>query len=458
MSAMDIVQGSEVNTPANAAHVDAGPLRSAYLSQGASMAQGAEAVGQFFSEVGQKFQENQNARTLLDADLKMRQFSDQYRDSLKTNPNEGSWAPTFKDQSDELKASLLEGGNVGPAVRRQMQANLDRWQQAQHNEITTAAQIQALNRTKDTVEQNYTYALHQGDIQGAMNAIKMGEESHALFPEVAERMRRDAPGVVQRSQADLLIETNPKQAYDELKATGDDGKPSGAFKNLDPNSRLRLTTQAAWRWHAAQTQAADGIRADVDSGNIPTDDQIKQQEDAGDISPRGAASLRRYIRQKDWADSRAEAAEVLSDASSYDPTHDKEGKEYRDISDSAVGLPQKYRDRVMRTLKERVKDSDKSDDGMKTIDRLYEARVFGDWTKPVDPRDPASPRRRDNELWSKVNSARWDMQEALSQWRQQNPQANHGDERKFIMQRAQRYTDHRAMQAITDSLLPGNTK
>lgn len=437
--ALAIVPGSEVETPNASPKVDGGVFRSAILSKGRSAAEAGDAIGGFFDDVSQKFQQNRNARTLLDADLQMRQFSDTYRDSLAKNPNEDEWAANFEEQSNQLKDHLLDGPGVGPDVKRQLQANLDRWQGATQGEITTAAQLQSLNRTKQTAIADYTYAARQGDVDGAMNAIQHGQENHALFPEDADRMRREVPRIAEQAQVDTGIENNPQLTYQKLTATTKTGNPSN-FKSLDPNSRLRLTSQALQRWHAEQSASADGIRDDIDSGKIPEEADIKAKEDSGQISGKAASSLRRYVKQKDWAESRANAAELMSDASSYDPTSDKDGKQFRDIQDQAVGLPQKYKDRVTRTLQERVKNSDKSDDGMKTIDRLYDSKTFGDWKNADGKIDP--------KLWKKANDARWDMQDSLSTWRQKNPQATHKDEREFIMGQAQRHFDQQSTQAV----------
>ena len=144
--ALAIIPGSEISTPAASGKIDATPFRNAALMKGAEGAALGNAVGDFFGEVGKKFQDNVNARTVLDADLKMRTATDDFRDSLAKNPDENTWLPNWKDQSDQLKDSILNGPHVGPDVKRQLMAMTDRWQQAAGSEFKTAAQVQSINR------------------------------------------------------------------------------------------------------------------------------------------------------------------------------------------------------------------------------------------------------------------------------------------------------------------------
>lgn len=260
MAEPGIVSGSEVDTPAASPHVDGSVFRNAALSRGRSFTQGAEAVGDFFENVSQKFQQNKNAQTMLNADLSMRKFADDYRDSLAKNPDESTWVNNFQEQSNQLKDSILDGPNVGPDVKRQLQANLSTWQQAHTSEITTAAQLKSLNRTQEVATDSAYKAASQGDMQGAENNLRVAYNAGAWTKEDFDRKLASLQPVADKASIAHSIGADAYRTLEDLKDQDKDGR-SKRWKSLDPeqvqSEMVKAQTQVDKNYKAGYEKVRD---------------------------------------------------------------------------------------------------------------------------------------------------------------------------------------------------------
>ena len=436
--ALPIVSGSEVQTQQVAPKLDATAFRNAALSKG-RIGAAVGNIGGDLMDISQKFQDNRNARTLLDADLAMRKTADDYRDSLAKNPDERTWVPGFQQQASQLRQNILSGPDVGPDVKRQLTANLDRWQGAFTGEFTTAAQTQSLNRTKHSVIADYTAAARQGDTAGAQAAINLGRQSGALFPEDADRLQKNLPGITQRAQVDTGIANDPGKTLDLLKDQDASGR-SKAFPNLDPKTLVTLIGTATRARNTEQTNAAEDLREQLENSPDGTldpamlKDQLKQKK----ITDGAYNSLLNLEQRTKLNEAKANAGELMGEVSLYDPADDKTGQKLRDLKAQAVGLPKGYYDSINTALNRKVKEGKGGgDDGEKVIDRLYTDGVLGS--------------RKDDKGRQAANERRWDLQDALTKWKQQNPEASLHDEREYVQKLAEPDAVAHAKNSLTDA-------
>ena len=355
--ALQIVSGSEVETPASAVHINAQPFREAALMKGRVGAAVGDSVSGFFGEVSKKFQDNVNARTVLDADLKMRKFSDDFRDSLAKNPDENTWLPDLNEKSTQLREDILSGPHVGPDVKQHLTAMIDQWQQAQSSEVKTAAQIRSINRTKATVIEDYMKAARDGDEQGALAAIDLGVQNHALFPEDADRMRKELPAITQTAQIENATMVNPKHAYDDLK--------SGKWPALDPKKRATELARVEARMHDWQAQNLDSLRSDYDASGQLNESLLATKVESGEITARGADTLKRFASGETLKDSKANYdllnGEILTtDVSTMKPQDRAAWK--AQLTEDASGLAQVHKNAITRALDAKLKSVDAKDE------------------------------------------------------------------------------------------------
>jgi len=418
MAQLQIVSGSEIETPASAVHINAQPFREAALMKGRVGAAVGDSVSGFFGEVSKKFQDNVNARTVLDADLKMRKFSDDFRDSLAKNPDENTWLPDLNEKSTQLREDILSGPHVGPDVKQHLTAMIDQWQQAQSSEVKTAAQIRSINRTKATVIEDYTKASRDGDEQGALAAIDLGVQNHALFPEDADRMRKELPAITQTAKVETGIQNQPYQTLKLLEDQDKSGK-SKAFPALNPQQlgvKIREARTATNKW---QTDNAMDLY-----DNPPTDDILKQKVESGEISEPSERKIKAYRDKTNYESARASTGELRGDISDYDPSKDKDSKEYNQLKESIRAIPDfmaAKRDKLKKLLDDK-KAMKGSSHGDTVINRMYSEKLFGDPTA-------------DRASWKKANDQREELQNDFEQWHTQNPGASNKEQYDYVWNR-----------------------
>ena len=385
--ALAILPGSEVSTSQVGVRLDPNPARQAALMRGNQAAALGDSVAGFFGEVGRKFQDNINARTVLDADLKMRKFTDDYRDSLAKNPNEDTWVANLQDQSSQLRDEILSGPHVGPDVRNQLTSMLDRWEQATTSEVKTAAQIQAINRTKKTVIEDYTYSARQGDEKGALAAIQHGVDNHALFPEDADRMRKELPAIIQTAQVETGIQNKPLETLKLLEDQAKGGK-SKAFPALDPQKlgmKIREAHAATARWQSDNlNRVLEDAAASPEGAGNP--DEVRAMAERGEITARAATNTIKGWEKKGVEKAQSDFNVRMLEVQVHDFTADKNPDETaREIKDSAAALPPALQRRVFQSIDNRVKSAKKAGEAAeKPIEREIFSRLRQDFEQGFD--------------------------------------------------------------------------
>lgn len=336
--------------------MDAGPFREQALMSGRVAQSIGENVSNIFGEIGQQFQENRNARTVLAADLTMRKTTDDFRDSLAKNPDEKTWIPSYQEQVAQVREKVLSGPDVNPAVKRQLSAMLDRWDQSTTAEIRTAAQLQSATRTKHTAIADYTYAARQGDEQGALAALDLAEKSHAMFPEDVARMRRELPGIVQQAQVETGLQSSPGMVLQKLRETDKEGKFVN-FANIPPITRERLIVQANARHNAEQSANVQQIVESFAENptSPPTEQELEQRVKSGEITAKAKQSILNLVEQKGLKEARDKAAVLAMQVHDHDFTVDKNPEQSaREFHDEIAGLPVRLQKPIMEQLTNRL--------------------------------------------------------------------------------------------------------
>lgn len=379
MGGIQIVSGSEVDTPDSSPKIDGSAFQRAGMA-GIQLGQAiGNDVGGFFSDVSQKFQQVRNTRTILDADVAMRKTADDYRDSLKANPDENTWLPGWKDQSDQLRDNILNGPNVGPDVKRHLTGMLDTWQQANTSEFKTAAQLQTINKAKEAGTAAYTYAAAQGDQAGAMAAIDLLKNSHAIFPEQADAMKRQVPNLIQKSQVDTGIANDPGKTLELLKDQDANGR-SKHFPNLNPKDLVQLMFQANKENNIRLGQNLQDHLQDIAATPDGTVDPkvVQGWVDSPDpdlrISQTAANNIIKGQTKQDIKQSQDDFNLLMMQAQNTDFTTTKTPEEEaRKMKDDAAGLPVALQRRFSAFVDNRVQSAQKQG---QTAERPVERDVF----------------------------------------------------------------------------------
>lgn len=446
--AIPTVPGSDfVQTPQAAVKLSAEALNAPQRAQ-AQLGQAMMNVGSVLGDISLQMQKAKNFSIAADADATMRKTANEFRLSLKGRTDEENWGKEWADVAQQTQAAILDKHNVGPQLKRQLDANFKEWSITNEVEVKTLAKNQMLNRAQDRVSLAAEEAAKDGDEHGIQSIIHGAVANKIIFPEAADKMLMHYGKRMDEYAAKRAIELNSKDAWEQLQAEGEDKKPT-FFSRLDQDQRDSLLREARTRTHQAQSDNLADIRSTFDlTGTVPSEDEIKAHEASGAISPRGAASLRAYIKQTKFNEAKAEAADIINDVVDYDPTAKDASEQYRDIMDRATALPGPYRDRIKRKLDAKQKSGATGDDGERVIKDLYQMNLFGRIKKEYTWDDPVTPKEKTEAL-----NRMWVIQQELEDYRKKSPKPpSRQEEREFVMKAAQQHVDSSATTAVLNAL------
>ena len=290
---LGIVPGSEVSTPSSGAPINGQAFREAALAPGRLAAALGQDAGDLFQDVSQKLQANRNAQTIFKADLAMRKQKDAFTAGLAKMPDEGTWLPAWKEQTDALREQVLSGKNVGPDVRRVLSQKLDVWEAATSAQIRTQALRKGVHDTREDAIADSTYAAHQGHIEDAKNILNAAVAHYAMSPADARKIGVRFPSIAAQAQADTAITSNPIKAPDLIQK----------FKGtIEPQVFVGIMHRAEEERNRAQASNLNDLAEQMDDSPDGTIDPklLAQKVKAGEITQRGADGL--LTRQKRKAD------------------------------------------------------------------------------------------------------------------------------------------------------------
>ena len=297
---LPVVSGSFVETPSSGVKINGAAFRNAALAPGQVAGAAGQDVGGFFSDVAQKFQDNQNARIVFENDTKLRKASEENRLWQAQNPDEHTWIPHFQELSGELKEQVLNDPNAGPDVKRQLNQMFTRWETANAGEVKLAAQLKSLNRTQQAADTAAKEAALGGDLKGVKDIYDSAVENHAYSRAEADIKIKAATVTAYESQANIAISSDPEHAPETIENT---------LKGKLPEGRYRVIHHVAQQAQKeARAENAQEIDNQIDDNPLHTYDpaKLKAERDAGHISGSDYEKITRRIANYGKADKQRE--------------------------------------------------------------------------------------------------------------------------------------------------------
>jgi hypothetical protein len=384
----------------------------------AKMAMG-DAIGQVGAQVSafsEKLQAAKNYGIAADASRQMQKKWGEFVDSRKGRDDEENWVKEWQDTATNLKSSVYDQHNPGPLLKKQLDQNFKDWELTNTIETKTIANKKAIGTANLRVDEAINEAAKTGHPEAAepqIRALIDGKVSSRLIaPQQAKNELQIALNKVDEYGARNYITSNPAGAVDYLK------EPKN-FSRLDPDQRDRLLTEARVKMHQFQGDNAMSLM-----GEQPNDAMLDQKIATGEINERGAKQIKAYRDKTNYDSARANVGELRGDISDYDPSKDKDGKEYNDLKVSIRAVPDfmaSKRDKLQKLLDDK-KAMKGSSHGDTVINRMYTEKLFGDPTA-------------DRATWKKANDAREELQNDFEQWHQQNPGASNKEQYDYVWNR-----------------------
>ena len=290
---LPIIPGSEVQTPASGVQLDPTAFRNAALARGKVGAAIGQDAGGFLQDLANNIQDARNAKTVFKADLAMKQAYSNFTLQLQKDPqlnDPEKWLPAWSQQVDQIKDSVLNQKNLGPAVKAHLERMTGNWEQ----QTTTDVQMNALKReTADTKEaglKDVNWNYNTGELAAGDAGVDAMLEARVLpGPKTAAALKKQGRSTWVLSQANSAISTAGYKAPDVLKQVLD------ANPGLVPAKQARiLTDNALAAQRRAQSDKEQQVRDMVisDPSHALEDSRIDGMKKEGIISDRGAADLR----------------------------------------------------------------------------------------------------------------------------------------------------------------------
>ncbi len=378
--AIATVPGSEfVNTPTSGVKRSFAALNAPNQAAG----QFADAVGDVGAMVGDfafKLQAAKNFGIAADADREMRQAAASFRESRRGRTDEENWGTEWQETAQATRDKIYDTHAVGPQLKKQLESSLKSWDQSNLIEVQTLARKQAINRAGERISTAADDAAKDGDEQTINHLFDGASKTGVYFPEEAEKMKKGYLNKIDQYAAQNYIDSFPVGAVEFLEAKDGNGKPVNLTR-LDPGQRNRLVTEARQKMHAYQADNLDGIRAQLDNGEDISDAFISLRQEKKEISSRGAAGLRNYIRSKGLKDSQDEFYRLQAEVLNYDATAVKDPQAWAaNIKADAVALPTKFQNSLTRQINAKLETAKRKDAlEEKPIERETYARLERDF-------------------------------------------------------------------------------
>jgi hypothetical protein len=289
MSEIGIVEGSIVQSPQAGVQLNAKPFRNAALAKGKLAAGAADAVGGLFQDVADKIAQNRNARQVFDADLAMRKTYDNFNAQLVNMPDEGTWLPAWKEQTQKLRDQVMDNPHLAPDVKRQLDMKFDAWEEATTSATNTAALLKGHTESRKSALTDATYAANQGHVDGAGGAndiMAAAVANHAFSPQEAAVITKRFPDMAAKANADQAIVRFPIESRQIIEG-------AKWFKDLTPSNQKSVLAAADTAKKRAQGQNYDAMlqeKIDSNTGQVP-EGMIRQAIDTKQIEAKTGENL-----------------------------------------------------------------------------------------------------------------------------------------------------------------------
>lgn len=346
---LNVIAGSEVQTPNSGVKMDTNAFRESAAAPGRMAQAIGQDVGNLFGDLAQKIQQNRNAKQVFDADLAMRKTKDDFTAELNKMPDEGTWLPAWQERVDQIRQNVMDDPKAGPEVKRMLGQKFDVWQASTSAEIRTAALAKGVNDSRNSAIADSDYAVRQGDLKGAQDALQAAVENHAMSQEEANKRASRFPSIAAQAQADMIIASNPIKAPELIEQ----------FKGtIEGPVFIRTQANARAARNAAQSSNLDAISQDMSTGDgtIPTE-VLREKVKNGEITQRGADSLIARMKRESVNEDQNVGLRISQEITDHNFVTDKDAEaSARELTERIAGVQNPgLRTRLTEKLNSKIK-------------------------------------------------------------------------------------------------------
>ena len=227
--------------------------------------------------------QNRQARQVFDADLAMRKTYDNFNAQLVNMPDEGTWLPAWKEQTQALRDQVLDNPHLSPDSKRILGEKFDGWEEATTSATNIAALLKGHTESRKSALTDATYAAQTGHLDqpgGAYDIMKAAVANHAYSPQEANQITKKFPRMSAQANVDQFIVRHPTSEPDNL-------TNAKWWKDLTPDDQkaaLAGLNAAKLRTWKANFEDMMTDKVDSSTGEIP-DNVIKGAIDNRQIDP-----------------------------------------------------------------------------------------------------------------------------------------------------------------------------
>lgn len=354
-----VIPGSEmdVNTPQSRVKADTSQLLGKY--RGAQAIAGSlEDVGGAIDNINRDMQRAKDAQVVADASLRMSKAHESMIESFQNDPDPQTWEARAYDTVSQVRQDIYGGKErISSAMKKQLDVALTGWGGSMRITAKTAANVQRVNTSRNASIAAYDDALKNGNADLARQQLDVAREARTMNPIEADNLQREIPKTIAINEIETGATNNPKKTFDDLKA--------GKWEALDPKAKITAMAHVEARLHDWQAQNLDSVRAEYDSGKLISDADIDQRVKSGEITARGADTLKRFMVGETLKDSKANYdllnGEILStDVSTLKPQDRAAWKS--NITNDASGLAVVHKNAITRQLDAKLRAIDAKDE------------------------------------------------------------------------------------------------
>jgi len=252
---MDIVSGTEVQTQASGVKIDPSAFRRQAIAKGQLVSAAGQDAATLFNEVGNKLQDIQNTKHLVEANNAVIDFNEKQQEEVLKHPNPSEWSEIYKSNFKQFQDGLMSNPSYGPDVRNRISNMLENSKTATDINIRTAANKRNVTDTGNAIEYAMSKAVNTYPedtatkmYYGYLNELKtsgiLDDKEYAL------RLQQ-APMIIGKGQLDQAVTTNAVEAWKKLQLKDKDGNPTylPQFKGLD---RVGIIAEARTKFYQKQ--------------------------------------------------------------------------------------------------------------------------------------------------------------------------------------------------------------
>lgn len=334
------------------APVQRAPYPGAYVSPEAasaparalgSVARGLSDIANVSEQVVQRQQRLKNRADQLRVEQALKAEEEDFQTFLETEPDETKWLDASTGRVEEVSRQIAEM-NLSPIVREEANLRIREWAENRRVQVVNQAERYATRRHDKVLVAQMEAAAEQGDKATIDSIMDERVILGTVDQETAAQSRAQLHQKADMADLDTLLATDPQRAVEELQ------DPKN-YPSLTPDVRLRMQKTARQEVKALHARTYQEFQARINTGDLPTPEQLQEAVEAGDLLSTQVPSLKRQIRGGNDPIQEAIFLDLRRRAVAYKTSDDDEIETMRtDIEYESARLPEYLRSRVMDAL------------------------------------------------------------------------------------------------------------